>query len=173
MLPGCQQRLSEALSTCHRLEKPDPRQSVKLAKLAILSVWPFIFHLSPSSLQCYPTGCVLLPRPKQQACLPSIPTPLSHHLSVSAALANLIGTKHPLGKHLRACQGPCDRIGASMCGGRETQKERKRHFSLPLGSPYSSRENRHMSRLLIIHDKHGKKSYMPSVGGCEKGFHRR
>lgn len=60
-----------------------------------------------------------------------------------------------------------------MCGGREIQTERKKRFSLPLGSPYSSRENRHMSRSLIIQDKHGKKSYMPSVGGFEKGLHRR
>lgn len=173
MLPGRQQRLSEALFTCPRLAKPDPRQSVKLAKHTILSAWPFTFHLSPSSLQCYPTGCVLLPNPKQEACHLSFPTALSRHLSVSAALANLIGTKHPLGKHLRAYQGPCDRISASMCGSREIQKERKGHFSLPLGSPYSSRENRHMSRSLIIQDKHRKKSYVPSVGGYEKGLHRR
>lgn len=98
------------------------------------------------------------PAPNARPASLSVAVPMPHSLSVSAALGNRRRTKHPLGKHVGAYQVVRDNIGASVClgvsRGREIQKEKKKAFSLPLGSPYPRKENRLINRSLIMQDKH-------------------
>ena len=163
-------------------KKSDPRQKGEMGKMCH-SVWLASRLPHPAHCTHHPRCPAFphiampgFPTPNTRPASLSVPVPVSHSLSVSAALVNL-RTKHPLRKCVSAHQVLRDRVGAGVClgvsRGREIQKEKKKAFSLTLGSLYPRKENRLISRLLIIQDKHRNTSYVRSVGGYEKVWRRR
>ena len=183
MPPERQQRLSGSFVHAPPGERSLTRgRRVKWAKCAILSGWlpAFPTQLTARVTPCCPvfphTAMPGFPTPNTRPACLSVPVPVSHSLSVSAALVNL-RTKHPLRKCVSAHQVLRDRVGAGVClgvsRGTEIQKEKKKAFSLTLGSLYPRKENRLISRSLIIQDKHRNTSCVRSVGGYEKVWRRR